>query len=184
MTTADTLLVIDVQRGFVSGEHAVPDADRLVDEVAALIERARTLGALIVHLRNDGPAGEPDEPGTPSWELQLVPADGEPLIGKQSDDAFVDTDLGAVLDRRGSRRVVVCGLLSEMCVAATARSAAALGYEVVVPHRAHGTYDVPPGPGGGPGVPAALAARAAEWSLGDDVEVVGGAADVDFVGVP
>ncbi len=59
--------------------------------------------------------------------------------------------------------------MSEMCVAATARSAIERGYEVVLAHDAHGCYQIPALAFGEPEVPAELAARAAEWSLGDDV---------------
>jgi hypothetical protein len=37
--------------------------------------------------------------------------------------------------------------MSEMCVQATARTALARGYRVVLPHDAHGTYNVPAVPG-------------------------------------
>lgn len=40
---------------------------------------------------------------------------------------------------------------------------------MVLAHDAHGTYPVPALSIGEPDVPAELAARAAEWSLGDDV---------------
>ena len=43
------------------------------------------------------------------------------------------------------------------------------GYEVVLAHDAHGPYQIPALAIGEPEVPAELAARAAEWSLGDDV---------------
>lgn len=56
----------------------------------------------------------------------------------------------------------------------------ALGYGVILPHDGHATYDVPSGPGGSEGVPAHLAARAAEWSLGDEVTLVASAGDVKF----
>lgn len=65
--------------------------------------------------------------------------------------------------------ISICGVMSEMCVAATARSALALGYLVVVAHDSHATYPVPPYRRGEPEVPAEHAARAAEWSLGDTV---------------
>ncbi|WP_269462867.1 isochorismatase family protein [Pseudonocardia saturnea] len=81
------------------------------------------------------------------------------------------------LRERGVRRLAICGVMSEMCVAA-ARGALARGYGVVLPHTAHATYCVPAGPGPSRAVPAALAARVAEWPLGDDVEVV---ADPDAV---
>lgn len=59
--------------------------------------------------------------------------------------------------------------MSEMCVAATARSAMERGHEVVLAQDAHGTYHVPAPASGEPEVPAELAARAAGWSLGGDV---------------
>ncbi len=46
------------------------------------------------------------------------------------------------------------------------------GYEVALAHDAHGTYHVPALAIGEPEVPAELAARAAEWSLGDDVHIL------------
>ncbi len=45
------------------------------------------------------------------------------------------------------------------------------GYEVVLAHDAHGTYQIPALAIGEPEVPAELAARTAEWSLGDDVVI-------------
>ncbi|ANY06592.1 isochorismatase family protein [Pseudonocardia sp. HH130630-07] len=180
---AEALIVVDLQTAFVRGADAVPDADRLVAEIDRLLGRARAAGALIVHLRNDGPAGAPDEPGTDGWSLLRDPAPAEPVVAKSLDDGFRGTDLGEILRAAGVRRIAVCGVLSEMCVAATARAALDRDYGVVLAHRAHGTYDVPPGPGSD-GVPAAQAARAAEWSLGDEVEIVADAGGVTFVPVP
>lgn len=75
----------------------------------------------------------------------------------------------------------MCGVMSEMCVAATVRAALAHGFRVVLAHDSHATYDVPAFAADESAVPADLAARAAEWSLGDEVEIVAGAAQVDFV---
>ncbi len=51
---AEALVVVDVQRAFVRGAGALPDAARLVDRTAELIARARAAGAYIVHVQNDG----------------------------------------------------------------------------------------------------------------------------------
>lgn len=142
------LLVVDVQSAFVAGDAAVPDATRLVDRVTDLVGRAREAGALVVHLQNDGPAGEPDEPGTPGWELHLPVRTGptETVIRKSEDDGFEKTSLEAELSAAGVRALAVCGVMSEMCVLATARRALELGYRVVLPHDAHATYDIPAAP--------------------------------------
>ncbi|GGY53518.1 cysteine hydrolase [Streptomyces anulatus] len=176
------LLVVDVQSAFVAGEAAVPDATRLLDRVTKLIGRAREAGALVVHLQNDGPAGEPDEPGTPGWELHLPVRTGpaETVIRKSEDDGFEGTSLEAELTAAGVRALAVCGVMSEMCVLATARRALELDYRVVLPHDAHATYDIPAAPDISDVVPAAMASRVAEWALGDEVEIVARAGNVSF----
>jgi nicotinamidase-related amidase len=176
---ADALLVVDVQNAFVEGAHAVPGHAMLRSMVEVLLDRARAAWAPVIFLQNDGPAGALDEPLQPGWKLYFPPLSGEVVIRKTDDDGFEDTDLDAILSAFGVRDMVICGMLSEMCVAATARGALERGYGVLLPHDAHATYDVPAGPGS-QGVPAALASRAAEWSLGDGIRICASAREVRF----
>jgi streptothricin hydrolase len=159
---ADAVVVVDLQREFVSGAHALPDADRLVRAVDGMVVRARTAGALVVWLRND--------------ELHLPVLDSDVVLDKSQDDGFDGTGLADVLRAHQTRTVVVCGLLSEMCVSATARSALRLGFHVLLPHDAHATADIPDEPP----IPARVVARVAEWALGDEIQIVPRAADVEF----
>jgi nicotinamidase-related amidase len=177
---AQALVVVDVQRAFVSGPDAVPDHERLMRATERLLDQARAGGALVVFLQNDGPAGAPDQPGTEGWALAPAVRPGETVLRKAEDDGFEGTDLEALLRAGGVEAIAVCGVLSEMCVAATARAAMDRGFQVLLPHDAHATYDVPPGPGDSPGVPARMAARAAEWSLGDEVVIVDAASGIGF----
>lgn len=178
----DALLVVDVQSAFVTGSGAVPDARRLVDRTGDLIARARAAGALVVHLQNDGPPGAEDEPHTPGWELHhpVLPGPRETVVRKTYDDGFEDTPLGGLLTGLGVRAVAVCGVMSEMCVQATARTALELGHRVVVPYDAHATQDVPAVPGVCEAVPAAVASRVAAYALGSDAEVTVPASAVTF----
>ncbi|KAJ1567158.1 hypothetical protein HK405_006948 [Cladochytrium tenue] len=178
MAAAEALVVVDVQVAFVSGDGAVPGAGALTQAVAGLVARARAGGAVVVHLQNDGPAGAEDEPGTPGWELYLPVH--EVVVRKTGDDGFDGTGLEGLLRRRGVRRLAICGVMSEMCVSATARTALRLGFGVVLPHDAHATYDIPAAPGISDGVPAAMVSRVAEWALGDEVDIVAHAAGVSF----
>jgi len=114
-------------------------------------------------LQNDGAAGAVDEHGQPAWQLHLAPAEEEQIIRKCRDDGFADTKLGQLLESHKVRRIVIGGLLAEMCVSATARTALARGFQVVLPHDAHGTYDVDD-------IPASVVARVAEHALGDGIE--------------
>ena len=178
------LIVVDVQVGLVTGASAVPDAGGVLAAVRGLLERARLAGSLVVHLQNDGAAGTVDEPGQPGWALHLSPAAGEPVVRKAHDDGFRDTPLAAILASRQVTRLAVAGMLSDMCVRATAIRALDLGFGVVLAHDAHATYEIPEAVGFGPSVPAEAVARAAEWSLGDEAELVPRAAGVRFTGPP
>ncbi|MGW6457745.1 cysteine hydrolase family protein [Streptomyces sp. NPDC055078] len=174
---AQALVVVDAQRAFVSGPGAVPDADRIVERLGLLLERARAAGALVAHLRNDGEPGAVDEPGTPGWELRLPVRESatEHIVPKRTDDGFDGTVLGALLEKHAVRRVVIAGVLSEMCVSATAHAAMARGLTVVLPHDAHGTYALDD-------IPASVVSRVAEHALGSDPEFVRTADGVRFTG--
>ncbi|MFH8487097.1 isochorismatase family protein [Streptomyces longisporoflavus] len=176
------LIVVDMQSAFVTGDGAVPEAARVLDRTRDLIARARAAGALVIQLQNDGEAGAVDEPGTPGWRIHLpVDADrGERVLRKTVDDGFEETGLARLLTDAGVRDLAVCGVQSEMCVLATARTALELDFRVVLPHDAHATYDIPAAEGISEAVPAAMASRVAEWALGDEVEIVARARDVAF----
>lgn len=178
MSTA--VLVIDVQRALVEGEHAVAGAAGLLARLGRLLERARGDGVPVLHLQDDGAADRLIVRDSPGWELALPVADGEPVVAKSGDDGFDATPLAGLLAERGIDRLVVVGIQSEMCVAATARGALARGLTVVLPRDGHATYDVPADEAGGVAVPAAQVSRVAEWSLGDTVEVPPSVADVTW----
>jgi nicotinamidase-related amidase len=183
---AEALIIVDAQTAFVTNEtdhEPVPGAEALLERIGELRARAREARALVVQLQNDGAPGAPDEPGTPGWQLGLPAEEGpdEVVVRKSADDGFQGTGLAELLAARGVRRLAICGVMSDMCVAATARGALARGFEVLLPHDAHGTYDVPAAPElDEPPVPARTASRVAEWSLGDQIEIVRRAADVTF----
>ncbi len=176
----DALIVVDVQNAWVAGPDAVPAHARLVSRVDALLIQARSAGAPVIFLQNDGHTGALDEPFQPGWALYFSPGPHEIVVRKKQDNGFDGTNLDEILAGLGVHNLAICGLLSEMCVAATARAALQRGYGVLLPHDAHATYDVPAGPGS-EGVPEAMAARVAEWSLGDEVRICASARDVRFV---
>lgn len=163
---AEALILVDVQRSFLIGPAAVPGAAGLTERLSELLDRARSTGALVVHLQNDGQPGQPDQPGTPGWRLALdhQPGNNEVILRKRADDAFTETPLADLLAVNGANRLVLAGLLSEMCVSATARGALARGLQVVLPRDAHGTYDLGD-------ISAATVARVTEHALGDEVDL-------------
>lgn len=58
--------------------------------------------------------------------------DGEIVVEKTTADPFISTDLAEQLRSRGVTTVVVCGLTTDVCVAATARGAADRDFQTIV----------------------------------------------------
>ncbi|MGA8117545.1 MAG: isochorismatase family protein [Actinocatenispora sp.] len=166
----------------MTGADAVPASEELIRSLGELLRRGREVGVLVVHLQNDGPEGAVDEPDRPGWELYFPVnlSDREVVVRKKRDDGFDGTPLGELLNQHAVTRIAIGGVMSEMCVAATARTALARGLGVVMPHDAHATYTIGAAPGISDEVPAAMASRVAEWSLGDEVEIVARATGVAF----
>lgn len=174
------MIVVDIQNAFVSGAEAVPASKQLLASIRILLTKARSTHAPVIFLQNDGEVGALDEPYQVGWELFFPPQPHEVIIRKSEDSGFKGTSLQQILDDHQVKSLAICGVSSEMCVAATARAALALGYAVLLAHDAHTTYDVPAGPGS-VGVPAAMAARAAEWSLGDEIRICALVDEVGFI---
>jgi nicotinamidase-related amidase len=105
------LLLIDVQRNMLEPPLPVPAAARVGERIGDVLSRARDAGALVVHVRNNGPDDAPDAPGSPGWELVNEVRDGEPVLDKSVPDAFAETGLDKLLAPGTS--VVVVGMQSE-----------------------------------------------------------------------
>ena len=61
------------------------------------------------------------------------------MLSKAAPNGFVGTSLEADLRAAGAEEVVVCGMMTSMCVDATVRAAADLGFTVTVAHDACAT---------------------------------------------
>ncbi|MFL6574411.1 MAG: cysteine hydrolase family protein [Burkholderiales bacterium] len=71
---------------------------------------------------------------------ELKPAPGEPVVDKPGKGAFYATDLDSMLHNRGIRRLVVCGVTTEVCVNTTVREANDRGYDCLVLEDCVGSY--------------------------------------------
>jgi nicotinamidase-related amidase len=72
----------------------------------------------------------------------VQPLDSEKIIIKNYANSFRETTLLEGLRKSGVARVVVCGAMSHMCVEATTRAAADLGFDCIVIHDACATMNL------------------------------------------
>ena len=120
----------------------MPNAGRLVEYF-----RGRDLG--VVYTRNGclTPTGQemtwrlrPEQPpaqvyrGTPEYEIdeRVAPLASELVLDKPTSGAFTCSWLDHALRNMGVDAVVLAGVVSDMCVLGTARTAAELGYRTVI----------------------------------------------------
>jgi nicotinamidase-related amidase len=138
----EALVLVDVQRNMLEGDGAVPAAKEIRKRLERLLNRARDAGAPLIHVQNDGGDGDPDLPWTEGWELVFAPAPGEIVVRKSEPDTFAsNATLAADLRSRGIDHLLIAGMQSEYCVAATARGGKAAGFAVTVLRGAHATFD-------------------------------------------
>lgn len=141
------LLIIDVQAGMFSQPEQPYRGGEILEAIARLADHARAASIPVIYVRHDGGAGDPLARGTPGWEIHssIAPNAREPIIEKRYPNSFQETDLREILDSLAVSKLIVTGLQSEFCVAATSLAAKSLGYEVTVVADAHSTFDGPNG---------------------------------------
>ncbi|WP_322865492.1 cysteine hydrolase family protein [Aquicoccus sp. G2-2] len=135
--TKTALILIDIQNDYFNGGlMALDGMDAATTNAARLLAGARTRQEAVFHIRHI--AGSPSapffRPGTMGSEIHATvrPVGGEMVIEKSRPNSFVGTGLEAALRAAGIERVTLCGAMSQMCVDATARAAADLGFAVTV----------------------------------------------------
>ncbi|MFI2644016.1 cysteine hydrolase family protein [Streptomyces sp. NPDC018610] len=120
-----TLVLVDYQNTYVAGVMELEGWRAALDSAAALLRRAREVGAKVVHVVNDGGPGTPYDIRAEIGSIHpsVAPAEGEPVVVKKVPNAFVGTDLGEHLDAAGNKDVVVAGFMTHMCVLFTVEGA-------------------------------------------------------------
>jgi len=133
------LLIIDIQRDyFPGGAFPLVEPEAAAEAARRALDRFRDSGAPVIHLQHiwDSPDAPFFRKGTAGTEIHplLTPAEGETLLTKDEPNGFLGTDLEEKLRAGGIDEVVVAGMMSSMCVDATVRAGADLGFGMTVIH--------------------------------------------------
>lgn len=138
------LVVVDIQNDyFPGGANPLDGPEAAAGKARSLIDSFRASGEPIVHVKHvwDAPDALYLRPGTPGGEINdaVRPEPGEAVVEKAFPNAFLETPLDARLKDAGVDSLLVCGMMTAMCVDATVRAAVDLGYDVAVAHDACAT---------------------------------------------
>ena len=140
-------MLIDSQNDYVSGGRSeLVGADAAAARAAEVIAGFRERGERVVHLQHvwDAPDAEFFAPGTPGVEINpaVAPVGDEPVVQKAFPNGFQHTDLEQRLRGADADQLVLCGMMTSMCVDATVRAAVDLGFECTVVYDACATKDL------------------------------------------
>jgi len=142
--TDTALIIIDVQEAFDEPRRSRRNNRDAEANVARLLSAGRAAGRPLVHVRHlnltPGSSFHPDAPGS-RIKAVVRPLEGEPVIEKVVNSAFIGTDLEERLRRGGVTSVVITGLTTNHCVETTARMAGNLGFVTYVVSDATATFD-------------------------------------------
>jgi nicotinamidase-related amidase len=140
----DALLVIDMQKGFDDpcwGRRNNPYAEC---HGLRVLDHWRKAGRQVVVVRHDSAhPGSPLRPGPHGNAMKpgFEPRDGEWLITKQVNSAFIGTSLEARLRGAGITGVTLFGITTDQCVSTTARMASNLGFATTLVEDACACFD-------------------------------------------
>ncbi|MEP3114043.1 cysteine hydrolase family protein [Nisaea sp.] len=124
------LLLIDAQNEYVSGALALPGVAPAADVLASVLAKARAAGTPVVHVRHKGNPGGAFDPETDRFDIidAVEPHAGEEIIDKKLPNSFAGTNLHAVLEATGRKKLIIGGFMTHMCVSSTARAALDYGW--------------------------------------------------------
>ncbi|MBI4963203.1 MAG: cysteine hydrolase [Desulfomonile tiedjei] len=131
------LLLIDIQNDYFPGgkmelEQSL-EASRAAQRVLA---HFRTKELPLIHIQHVSPRPGASFflPGTPGVEIHesVTPLKGETVFQKNYPNAFRETALLEHLRKQEVSRLVVCGMMTHMCVDSTVRAAFDLGFQCLV----------------------------------------------------
>jgi nicotinamidase-related amidase len=141
------LLLIDIQNDyFEGGTMQLSGSDKASLNAKVLLEKFRNEHLPVIHVQHiaDRPNATFFLPETNGAEIHenVKPLPSEKIIKKQTPNSFKKTELQEYLQENEITDLVICGMMTHMCVDATTRAAKDLGYSCVLISDACATKDL------------------------------------------
>ncbi|WP_024871940.1 cysteine hydrolase family protein [Tolumonas lignilytica] len=134
------LLIIDVQNDyFPGGKMALHQPELALEKITELLQYYRQQQWPVIHIQHEM-HDRPNRPAAfflPQTEGQqlhpaVLPAENETLLIKHFPSSFAGTGLLDVLRQQQVEQLIICGMMTHMCVDTTTRAAFDLGFDVQV----------------------------------------------------
>ena len=147
METKKALMIIDIQNDyFEGGANPLNGSLEASIHAKALLKHFREKSLDIIHIQHFStrPGATFFIPDTKGVDIHknVMPISGEKVITKNFPNSFHETDLLDYLKSNGITDLVICGMMTQMCVDATTRAAKDFGFTCVVIGDACATKDL------------------------------------------
>jgi nicotinamidase-related amidase len=130
------LLLVDIQQFyFPPSPKALVNPEQASANAGLILKKFRESGQLVIHVQHFARQGFEIHPN-------VAPIAGEKVILKKYPNSFRETDLLEYLQSGGINHLVVCGMMTHMCVEAVTRAATDMGYKCMVISDACATRDL------------------------------------------
>lgn len=141
------LLIIDIQNDyFEGGAHQLVGSKEAAIKAKSILEKFRKENLPIIHIQHIStyPGATFFLPNTTGVEIHVdvYPKDGEKVIQKNFPNSFRDTELLQHLKSLNISDLIVCGMMTQMCVDTTVRAAKDLGFNCTLIGDACATLDL------------------------------------------
>jgi nicotinamidase-related amidase len=132
-----SLLIIDIQNDyFPGGTNCLVDSEAAVVNVRKILDKFRSDHKPVIHIQHIAtkPSATFFLPNTLGAEIHemVKPLDNEKVFIKHYPNSFRETGLFEYLKDKQVTNLVVCGMMTHMCIDATVRAAKDLGFTITL----------------------------------------------------
>ena len=141
------LLVIDIQNDyFPGGKYPLVNPLEAAQKAYMILQCFREQGGYHIHIQHvskkrDATFFISGDRGTDIHD-SVAHFEGEPIVYKHEPNAFLNTNLLELLRGWEIERLIITGMMTHMCVDATARAASDLGFQIILAEDACATRDL------------------------------------------
>ena len=141
------LIIIDIQNDyFENGTMTLVESDKASSNARQIIDRFRANNLPVIHIQHIStrPTATFFLPNTQGAEIHsnVKPFEQEKVIIKHYPNSFRETELLHYLKSKNITDLVICGMMTHMCVDATTRAAKDFGFNIVLIGDACATKDL------------------------------------------
>ncbi|HFG9509790.1 TPA: cysteine hydrolase family protein [Clostridioides difficile] len=131
------LILIDIQNDyFKNGKCELFQSEETAENAKKILLFFRKNNLPVIHIQHISTDKTASFflPNTHGSEINKIvfPLDNEEIIIKHTPDSFFETDLQSILEKKNITNLVICGMMSHMCIDTSVRTAKKLRYDITL----------------------------------------------------